>query len=176
MEYRSSSGFWLYKFFFLDKNRLFCVIGNETVFGLGDKETAVALHTFHSDGIATRSLALLQLTVIGRRLNIIIAWWLMFRWLGACTWLTDWLIHFTSCQHNCGYIDWGSQRTIFPGGHPSKYWPLVDVTRLQWTGHWASIGRHREHTSRLLCRASISNTIASHAWYRINFSCHLIFK
>jgi hypothetical protein len=34
--------------------------------------------------------------------------------------LAGWLI-FTSCQHNYGYIDGGSQRTTFPGGHPSKY-------------------------------------------------------
>ena len=29
-------------------------------------------------------------------------------------------IHFTSCQHNNGNIVGGSQRTIFPGGHPYK--------------------------------------------------------
>jgi hypothetical protein len=34
--------------------------------------------------------------------------------------LVGWLIYFTSCQHNNGYIDGGSQRTIFPGGHPSE--------------------------------------------------------
>ena len=32
-----------------------------------------------------------------------------------------WLIYFTSYRHFNGYIDGGSQRTIFPGGHPSKY-------------------------------------------------------
>ena len=31
------------------------------------------------------------------------------------------LIYFTSCQHIDGYIDGGSQRAIFPGGHPSNY-------------------------------------------------------
>jgi hypothetical protein len=35
--------------------------------------------------------------------------------------LVGWLIYFTSYQHNNGYIDGGSQRTIFPGGHPSNY-------------------------------------------------------
>ena len=42
------------------------MISNKKVVGLGDKETAVALHTFHSDSIATHSAAPLRLTVIGQ--------------------------------------------------------------------------------------------------------------
>ena len=42
-------------------------------------------------------------------------------WLNCMS--DGWLIHFTSCQHNEGYVDGGSQCTIFPGGHPSKYKP-----------------------------------------------------
>jgi hypothetical protein len=38
-------------------------------------------------------------------------------------WLAGWLIHFTACQPNNGYMVGGSQRTTFPGTHP-----VVDVT------------------------------------------------
>jgi len=61
------------------------------------------------------------------------------------------------CQHDDGYLDGRSQikvhtdertrvhsaRSSLTVTHPSMY-TEVDVAVLQWTCHWASLGRHRQ--------------------------------